>query len=223
MNHIVSSTLRRCIFPLLFFFVLSDVFSQNPKRFASEITAFDTTEALSSNGDDVVVFTGSSSIRMWANLKQAFPKHFVLNRGFGGSHFSDLLFYLDELVLRYKPTTVFIYEGDNDIDAGKNPKTVFKDAKEILKRTRKELPVAKVVFIAAKPSIARWHLKEKYEDLNGRLEKLAGKKKLVAFADVWTAMLDENGVVRKDIFINDGLHMNEKGYEIWRAVLTKHL
>ncbi len=43
----------------------------------------------------------------------------IINTGFGGSTAFGLNHYLEDLVLRYKPKQVFIYEGDNDIDAGR--------------------------------------------------------------------------------------------------------
>jgi lysophospholipase L1-like esterase len=40
----------------------------------------------------------------------------------------------------------------------------------------------------------------------------------VEYADVWDPMLDDRKV-KQDIFIEDGLHMNDKGYDIWYNVL----
>ena len=42
---------------------------------------------------NLILFTGSSSIRLWPNLPQSFPQFNVLNTGFGGSQMSDLLYY----------------------------------------------------------------------------------------------------------------------------------
>jgi len=36
-------------------------------------------------------------------------------------------------------------------------------------------------------------------------------------------MLDENGDVFEDIFIDDGLHMNKKGYDLWAKVISEFL
>jgi lysophospholipase L1-like esterase len=67
-----------------------------------------------------------------------------------------------------------------------------------------------VVLISPKPSLARWHLKEKYQELNKALREFADEEPAVKFADVWTPMLAPDGNVKNDLFIDDGLHMNQK-------------
>jgi lysophospholipase L1-like esterase len=199
--------------------ILPLAYSQDPTRFAAEIEQFGPRPDL----EAPIVFTGSSSIRMWTGLEEAFPEATVLNRGFGGSHFSDLIVYIDECVLQYQPKQVFIYEGDNDIDAGEEPKAIFKEAKQLVKLLQKQLPGVDIVLIAPKPSLARWKWADQYVDLNGRLEKWAGRKKGVRFVDVWSIMLTEEGNPMPDIFIEDDLHLNEKGYAIWTEAIRPFL
>ena len=75
-----------------------------------------------------------------------------------------------------------------------------------------------IILISPKPSLARFNLREKYVELNEALRDFAKADASVSFADVWHAMLGENGLVRSDLFIEDGLHMNAKGYAIWKEV-----
>jgi lysophospholipase L1-like esterase len=203
---------------LIVFGVLFNIQAQDPARFAQQID-----EILAGQKDapaSPIIFTGSSSVRMWKSLAADFPGHPVLNRGFGGSQMSDLLYYLDRLVIADQPKQVFIYEGDNDISSRKTTKEILKDFKEGYKRLRKALPDADIVLISPKPSIARWELRAQYEELNAALAKWAGKKKNLRFADVWTPMLNDRGEPMTDIFIQDNLHMNAKGYAIWREVIA---
>jgi hypothetical protein len=58
-------------------------------RWEKDILAFEAADKTDPPPQDAVLFIGSSSILMWANLAQAFPGHKVLNRGFGGSQLSD--------------------------------------------------------------------------------------------------------------------------------------
>lgn len=165
-----------------------------------------------------IVFTGSSSIRMWQDVHERFSNRQVVNTGFGGSQASDLSFYIYDLILRFHPKKVFIYEGDNDIFAKKKPNAIRRTIQDIIDGIHRNNSTTQVVLIAAKPSIARWKLKGKYKRLNRKFERLADDNPSVEFADVWDPMLDGTKV-KQDIFIEDGLHMNAKGYQIWYDVL----
>ena len=171
---------------------------------------------------ETIVFTGSSSIRFWENIQDRFPEHQVLNTGFGGSQFSDLELYLDELILNYKPVKVFIYEGDNDIFAKKRPRKILKRAEHILNTLQQRNQDMEIVLISAKPSISRWKYRGRYRRLNLKLDRLASEKEGIEFVDVWYPMLDKRKV-KQDIFIEDGLHMNDKGYDIWYDVIKNYI
>jgi len=197
--------------------------AQDPQRFKGEVDAIHKKyESLWDSSKATIVFTGSSSIRMWGDLPQRFPEHQIVNSGFGGSQASDLLAYSNELILRFNPKKVFIYEGDNDIANRKRTKVVLADIQKIIDTVKKENRTAQIVLISAKPSLARWGLRKKYMRLNHQMEKLAAHDASVDFANVWDAMLVDRKLI-PDIFLADGLHMNAKGYDLWYSVLKNHL
>ena len=199
---------------------LTEAKGQDPLRFKKEIRELTARQdSIWDPEQETIVFTGSSSIRFWEDLQQAFPDMQILNTGFGGSQASDLLYYLDTLVLRYRPVKVFIYEGDNDLAEGKRPGQVLKTQKEIIDQIKKQRPDSELVLIAAKPSISRWALRRKYRRYNRRLARLAKGETYLSFADVWSPMLQDDRKLNRNLFISDGLHMNEMGYEIWREVI----
>ncbi len=195
--------------------------AQDPARFKDAITQLENKEYNFDTNKKLIVFAGSSSIGKWTDVAASFPLYNVINNGFGGSHFSDLIYYYNQLILKPEPDYLFIYEGDNDIAGDKNPGKIYKEAKGLIKKIKADLPKTRIIIISPKPSIARWELHKKYETLNKKLNKFCKKHDNVEFADVWNAMLDENGKVFQDIFIEDGLHMNKKGYDIWEKVLKK--
>lgn len=204
---------------LAFYSAPQETLGQDPLRFETEVAALSvSTDSLWDRQRPAVVFTGSSSIRMWKGLAQDFPGVQILNTGFGGSQASDLLHYLDALVLQYRPAQVFIYEGDNDLAEGKRPRRVLKTLETLTKRIQDSYPQTPVVWIAAKPSISRWHLRGKYRRFNRKLERRAGKTPAVDFANVWHPMLNGRRL-KTGLFIEDGLHMNAEGYRIWREVI----
>jgi hypothetical protein len=208
------------VFLALFSFVL---FAQDPHRFDKEVQTFIEMVPERTNQNNLIIFTGSSSIRFWGSLESDFPEHNILNTGFGGSQFSDLIFFAHDLILRFRPKQVFIYEGDNDLAYKKDPNEIMDDALALVKKLRSELPKVDIVFIAAKPSIARWKLKDSYVELNNQLSDYASKNDNIQFVDIWTPMVGEDGVLESDLFIEDQLHMTPKGYEIWKKEVIEYL
>jgi len=202
-----------------YFFVFILGISQDPGRFINEVDIIQKKyDTLWDSSKETIVFTGSSSIRTWNNLDALFLDHEIINTGFGASQATDLLAYANELILAYKPYQVFIYEGDNDIAANKRPKEIVNTTLAIIKRIREKRRDTQIILIAAKPSIIRWSLKRKYKNLNRKFKRLCKKDNLLQFADVWKPML-QGRKLKQDIFEDDGLHMNAKGYEIWYKVI----
>ena len=136
---------------------------------------------------------------------------------------SDLLYFYNELILKRSPERIFIYEGDNDIADNKRPSKIFNTTKELIGKIKIDLPETEVILISPKPSIARWHLFPRYKRLNRKLSRYCSKNSSLEFANVWDVMLDENGMVFQDIFEEDGLHMNKKGYDLWAGLLREYL
>ena len=203
--------------------ISASIWAQDPLRFEKEINAMIAGDD-AINKKDVILFTGSSSIKFWKSLQQDFPNYNVLNRGFGGSEMGDLVYYVDKLIVPYKPKKVFIYEGDNDINNGKTEDEILKNSERILSRIREKLgKKTEVIFISPKPSLSRWQLKGKYESYNKKLKTWTSQNKNVTFIDVWTPMLAPDGTVMNDLFVEDGLHMNAKGYAIWARVVAPYL
>lgn len=207
---------------ILFFISFSSVGQESPARFHNEVQELiaQDTAVVKKN---LILFTGSSSVRMWKTLSVDFPKFNVLNHGFGGSTMVDLLYYLDTLVTPFQPKQVFIYEGDNDIAAGVSPDDILVDAIRLTRAIKDKLPKTEVLFISPKPSLLRWNLKPQYDLYNGKLKSWCDTQKGVRFIDVWNPMLNSEGNVRNDLFIEDGLHMNGTGYAIWTKVIGPYL
>ncbi|HLR26964.1 MAG TPA: GDSL-type esterase/lipase family protein [Fodinibius sp.] len=191
--------------------------------FAEEIEAFKKADRQKMPPKDAILFVGSSSIRQWTTLKEDFSNKEVINRGFGGSQFSDLLRYDDQIVYPYKPRQIFIYEGDNDLNAGNSPEQVLQDFKAFVKRSRERLPETELVFISIKPSPSRIDLFEEMKEANQLIKAYSKETQNIRYADIFHAMLDEDGEIRTDIFTEDMLHLNAKGYDLWERIIRPYL
>ena len=209
------------IFPLLIalFIVNGILYGQRALPFSDEVKEIQQRmDTIWDQSKPSILFTGSSSVRLWKDLQARFPENQVLNTGFGGSQTSDLANFLNELILDYNPSKVFIYEGDNDIFAKKRPKKIVETFRSVLDTLQQQRPDMKIVLISAKPSISRWKFRSRYRRLNKKLKALALGRPAVSYADVWSVMLDRRKL-KKDLFIEDGLHMNSKGYDLWEMAL----
>ncbi|RCS44787.1 hypothetical protein DTL42_17425 [Bremerella cremea] len=169
-----------------------------------------------------VVFVGSSSIRMW-DLKKSFPELDAVNRGFGGSRLEDSVYYADQIVLPYQPRTVVVYAGDNDIAAKYTPEQILEDFQEFETKIHQQLPETKILYIAVKPSIARWKMIDQVRGTNKLIAEECAKTENCEFIDIDAPMLGEDGKPRKELFKKDGLHMTDAGYVIWAKALEPHL
>lgn len=189
--------------------------------FWSEISAFSRQDSQQLPGTGMIVFTGSSSIRLWKSLEQDFHGHRVLNRGFGGSTLPDVIRYAGEVILKYKPRQVVIYCGENDLaaDSSINGKTVLKRFKSLSAIIHDSLPETKILFIALKPSPSRIRLLEEIRDANRRIRRYIKPRKYMAYADVFTPMLGPDGLPPERLFVKDRLHMSPEGYKIWTEVV----
>lgn len=223
MNKLFKSTT-----PLFFLLVLQvmagNSCAQKP-AFSEEIQNFKKQDSATMPPKNAIVFVGSSSFRMWSTMKDDFRMHAVINRGFGGSSFPDLIRYANDVIIPYHPAQVVIYCGDNDLAASDTvtAQIVFDRFQELFNIIRKQLPETAIAFVSIKPSPSRVHLLQKVKTANELIKVFLQKHPKTAYIDVFSAMLDQQGVPKPDLFIDDKLHMNQKGYAIWVEIIEPFL
>ncbi|MBK7121840.1 MAG: G-D-S-L family lipolytic protein [Chitinophagaceae bacterium] len=193
--------------------------------FASEIAAFKKQDSISFPPAKAILFVGSSSFRMWKDMPGYFPGYTIINRGFGGSAFPDVIRYAGDIILPYRPKQIVIYCGENDF-AGNDtlsPAQVtrrFMELFTIIRSRYKKVPIA---YVSMKPSPSRTKLLAKFEAANEMIKNFLATKKRTAYIDVYHAMLQQDGTPDPDIFLDDKLHMNAKGYAIWQKIIKPNL
>lgn len=204
------------IFGIVFCQVNSIVHAQ---PFKQEVEQFKKSDSIVMPPKGQIVFAGSSSFTKWKDVAMYFPGYPIINRGFGGATLVDLIYFVEDAIIKYQPKQVFIYCGENDmadVDTV-SPATVLERFKTLHSILLNKLPRStKIVFVSIKPSVARWHLESKFIEANKLIKAYISTQKNCQFLDIHNSMLDENKEVLKDIFIADKLHMNAKGYQIWQ-------
>jgi len=189
-------------------------------RWEPDIRAFEEADKASPPPSGGVVFTGSSSIVRW-RLAESFPElgARAINRGFGGSVTADAVRYVDRIVVPYKPRTVVLYSGDNDLTTASTPEQIAEQFRLFVSTVRAALPRARIVIISIKPSLQRWALVDKARAANAIIARDAKAARDVAFLNVEPLMLGADGKPRPELYVEDGLHMSPEGYRTWTAAL----
>jgi lysophospholipase L1-like esterase len=170
-----------------------------------------------------ILFIGSSSFRIWKTFATDLAGIAAINRGFGGSTMTDALYYFDRMVVKYAPSTVVVYEGDNDLAKGKSPEDLAKEYEDFSNRLKKALPKAKLVYLAVRPSLARIAIVDKQKKFNSWLADYCKSQKERFFLDMHSPFYLPDGTVMPDIFVADRLHLNEKGYLIFSTKIREFI
>lgn len=171
-----------------------------------------------------ILFVGSSSIRKWADLQQAFGTYGVINRGVGGTVIDDITYYLNDLVFPYQPRQIVLYVGENDVPNEKfTADTILNKTINLYQQIRAKLPDVPIVYISFKPSPSRDKYQQKAAAANKLIREFLLKEKNTVFFDIYQPMLSKDGKSRPELFVGDMLHMNQQGYTIWDNAVKPYL
>jgi lysophospholipase L1-like esterase len=190
-----------------------------PLRAAADIERFEAADRRHFPAPGSIVFAGSSSIAKWSTLNEDFGSLPVFNRGINGYTLHDNVQSVDRIILPYKPPLIVLYSGENDLAEGRTPEQVLQDFQTFVSIVHAKLPATRIVFVSIKPSIARWNMTDSIRATNRLIQDYVVTDKKLQYVDVFTPMLDASGQVRRELFVADGLHMNARGYSIWRGLI----
>lgn len=186
-----------------------------PERFAKDIALFAAQPAETGG----IVFTGSSSIRLWKTLKKDFPGLPVVNRGFGGSVANDLIVHFDTVVARHEPKVIVTYTGSNDLNAKLSTKEALADYTQFLDLVHQRFPKTRVIITSVKISEKRLAQIPQVHELNRLLKDWTKGKNWVRFLDCTSYLADEKGHPIRQFYVKDLLHLSPEGYARWTQVL----
>ncbi len=168
-------------------------------------------------------FYGSSTIQMWNTLEEDFPQANVLNLGVRGCTLAASAWFFDRIVLPFKPKSIIIYGGDNDLGQERHPEEAFLFFQQFVSLVRKHLGKdVPIGVISIKPSLARWNVNDRIQATNELIKKETEKDDSeLYFVDIYHLMLNEHNFPRAEYYKENGLHINKKGYDLWREEILK--
>jgi lysophospholipase L1-like esterase len=193
--------------------------------YAGDILRFKEMDIINPPPRNSILFAGSSSFTLWQDVQDYFPGYTVINRGFGGATLLDQIHWAEEVIFPYSPRQIVIYCGENDLAYSDTvtSEMVTERFKAFITYIRSKLPDVKITYISMKPSPSRWHLSERFINANLGIRMFLEFQENVSFINVWDKMLDSDLLPDQTLFLEDMLHMNEKGYRIWQNAIEPHL
>lgn len=176
-----------------------------------------------------VVFIGDSITDFW-KLNEFFPNQPFINRGISAQTTPQMLIRFRPDVFALKPKVVVILAGTNDIGGitgATTLDTIQGNLTSMVELARANgisvvlasiLPVSDYNKNKAGETIVRTAQRPPAQilELNNWLKRYAAENDLV-YLDYFSATVDERGFLKTDL-ANDGLHPNQKGYEIMKPL-----
>ena len=199
--------------------------TESVERWESEIEKLEARDKAEHHPDDSILFIGSSSIRRWEDIAMDMAPYHPIQRGFGGSRWSDVAVFAERLITPHKFRGVAFFVG-NDIVGRKGDKTPEEVAElfaYVLGKVREHNPTAPVFYIAVTPTPSRWKAWQQSKAANTAARLVCDRSENTYFIGTESIFLDGTGDPRPELFVEDQLHQNRTGYIVWTAAIKSHL
>jgi lysophospholipase L1-like esterase len=168
-----------------------------------------------------LVFIGDS-LTEWYGWQERFPEYRVMNLGISGETVEELLDRRDHIRERVTdPDIIFLMTGINNILSERYDITV--PYREIVRNLTTWYKGAKVVVQSLLPVDMPWIINDTIKTINRHLSDIAREHDDADYLDVYSCFVDKNGKPIRGLLSDDGVHLAEKGYEVWAAKVEKHL
>lgn len=191
-------------------------------RWEKYVAAYEEADRIAPPPSGGIVFVGSSTIRRW-DVATHFPDVPIINRGIDGTELADILRYVDRLVLRYEPRLVVLYAGDNDISGGRLSEQVAVEFERFVRAVHARLPLTRILYIAVKPSPLRWLQADRMRLTNEIIRDICERDDRLGYVDFDGVMMGWDERPRHELFIEDGLHLSARAYQLWSTLLRPYL
>lgn len=164
-----------------------------------------------------ILAVGSSSINLWPDIFKDLAPMKVIKRSYGGASIRDMIYNYDVIARGYNPKAILLYV-ENDLSGYKQDISIG-DAYDLFRvfvdKLKRDYPTIPVFIMSVKPSPSRAKMIPDTKILNRLLSDYANNTNNVVFLDITEVMYNEDGSLKQEIFIEDNLHMNQKGYDLW--------
>ena len=193
-------------------------------RFADQIKSMLDEDRSAPPPQNAILFIGSSIFRQWTNVKEHMAPLPVFNRAFGGSRTWEVLHYMDQIVLPYRPRIIVYYTGSNDVNAGQPAQAIVGRTMEFMMRAHTALPATRIYYVAINRSPDKRDKWDVVDAVNAQMKTAASSTPYLDYIDL-NPVLFKHGEPRMELYRPDGLHFHPPAYDeftdIIKPVLTQ--
>lgn len=200
-------------------------YKQSAASWESDIKKLEHLDSIENYTHNAVLFTGSSSIRLWSTIKEDMAPYEVIQRGYGGAKFSDYVVYAKRLIYPHQVKAIVIFIA-NDITGSpqdKTPEEVTRLFQYTVKTIRSKYPETPVFYIQVTPTSSRWKAWPVIQQGNDKVKELCSRLHKVYFIETAKPFLKEDGTPNDSYFRSDKLHLNNEGYKVWAGIIKSAL
>lgn len=167
-----------------------------------------------------IVFIGDS-LTEYFDWQKRFPEHHVINLGIAGESVEGLLDRMDRIILGTQdPDMIFVMTGINNV--AMEDYDILDACKQIINKLFSAFEKSKIVVQSILPVNLPWIDNNIIKNLNGSLQNIA-KNFMAEYLNVYSLFMDSRGYINTDCLLDDGVHLSDKGYEIWAKAVEEFL
>ena len=172
-----------------------------------------------------IVFIGNSITENGKDWGAKLGVENVKNRGISGDVTDGVLLRLGELI-KYKPTSIFIMIGINDLfnlhyqKEIPSPNYIIKNLLKIMTLLHEKLPNTQIYFQTLLPT-ARDFINRNVNIVNSAMRSHQSNG-TYCLIDLNPHFTTKNGLIRASLTY-DGTHLNKKGYKLWASIIKPYL
>ena len=197
--------------------------------------------------EGLIMFYGDSSFTRWSpqwgpgnrpmeeDIRMKDGSRAVVNHGFGGSTAEEQLYFYDRLVLPWKPRALVLQTHGNDMDFNYSPAEILFLQSRLIEYARRDMPGIKFYLCDTRPlqkiKDDQATLYRHGVEYNALLKDYCEKHDDCTYVCHTASPLFYNNAedvgtydkIRTDIYIEDQVHYNQKGYDLYREFFLEVL
>ena len=198
---------------------------ESHERWETTISQMEAQDQAETDPENAILFIGSSSIRLWDTIAEDMAPYPVIQRGFGGSKYSDVAVYAKRLIHphQYRALVLFVANDVSGSPQDHTPEEVEKLVRYIIDVSKDHQPGAPIFLIEITPTLSRWKVWPQTRQLNARLREIALTEPQTYFIATAGDYLNPDKQPRRALFVDDLLHLNREGYRRWSEIIRQRL